>query len=103
MKSSLILVSGFGTVGRAVASDTSDPRFESLHRQKFICQLYNTEKTKIKKKEVKKLWFPRKCDLNQETTGSSMMRAGKVCSELCSSVMKQWGEWGAITARRMIS
>ena len=28
--------SGCGSVGRAVASDTRDPRFESIHRQKFI-------------------------------------------------------------------
>ena len=29
--------SGCGTVGRAVATDTRDPRFESQHQQKFIC------------------------------------------------------------------
>ena len=38
------LGSGCGSVGRAVASDTRGPRFESSHRQKFIsniyCQLY---------------------------------------------------------------
>ena len=28
--------SGCGSVGRAVASDTRDPRFESSHWQKFI-------------------------------------------------------------------
>ena len=28
--------SGCGSVGRAVASDTRGPRFESNHRQKFI-------------------------------------------------------------------
>ena len=28
--------SGCGSVGRAVASDTRDPRFESSQRQKFI-------------------------------------------------------------------
>ena len=41
--------SGIGTVGRAVTSDTRDPRFESQHKQKFICQLYILEKTEIKK------------------------------------------------------
>ena len=42
--------SGCGSVGRTVASDTRDPRFESSHRQKFVnCQLC-IEKTKIKKK-----------------------------------------------------
>ena len=30
-------VSGCVTVGRVVASDTRDPRFESQHWQKFIC------------------------------------------------------------------
>ena len=36
--------SGGGSVGRAVASNSRGPRFESSHRQKFIlniyCQLY---------------------------------------------------------------
>ena len=38
--------------GRAVASDTTDPRFKSRHWQNFIYQFdnQNTEKTKIKKK-----------------------------------------------------
>ena len=39
---------GCGSVGRAVTSDTRDPRFESRHWQNFInCTI---EKTKIKKK-----------------------------------------------------
>ena len=33
--------SGCGSVGRAVASDTRDPRFESSHQRNFIYQLYN--------------------------------------------------------------
>ena len=48
--------SGCGSVGRAVASDTKGPRFESSHRQKFL-YFYSTfdyyqlciGKTKIKK------------------------------------------------------
>ena len=32
----LLLGSGCGSVGRAVASDTRDPRFKSSHRQTFI-------------------------------------------------------------------
>ena len=39
--------------GRAVASDTRDPRFKSSHRQTFIEHLFTVncvEKTKIKKK-----------------------------------------------------
>ena len=45
-------VNGYGSVGRAVASNTRDPRFESRYRQNFIYQLHNqfTEKTKLKKK-----------------------------------------------------
>ena len=35
------LGSGCGSVGRAVASDTIDPRFESRHRQNLIYHLYN--------------------------------------------------------------
>ena len=31
--------SGNGSAGRAVASDTRDPRFESQHREIFIYQL----------------------------------------------------------------
>ena len=42
--------SGCGTVGRAVNSNTRDLQFESQYRQKFICQLYNIEKTETKKK-----------------------------------------------------
>ena len=47
---------GGGSVGRAVASDTSDPQFESRHRQYLFYQLYNqnTEKTKIKNKRLGK-------------------------------------------------
>ena len=55
-KNTLITGSGCGSVGRVVASNTRDPRFESSHRQTFIyiehfvyCQLC-IEKTKIKKK-----------------------------------------------------
>ena len=47
--------SGCGAVGRAVASYTRGPRFESSHRQKFIEHLFTVnciEKTKIKKKEA---------------------------------------------------
>ena len=44
--------SGYAKVGRGVASDTRDPQFKSQHRQKFICQLYNIEKTKIEEKEA---------------------------------------------------
>ena len=33
------LGSGCGSVGRAVASDTRGPRFESSHRQKFIYKI----------------------------------------------------------------
>ena len=49
-----VLGSGCGSVGRAVASDTRDPRFESSHRQIYIyilniCLLC-IEKMKIKKK-----------------------------------------------------
>ena len=32
--------SGGGSVGRAVASDSRGPRFESSHRQKFILNIY---------------------------------------------------------------
>ena len=49
-KISILFGSG-GSVGRAVASNTRDLRFESQHRQNFIYQLYIIiEKTKIKKR-----------------------------------------------------
>ena len=41
---------GCGSVGRVVASDTRDQRFESRHRQNFIYQLYNR---KDKNKEIR--------------------------------------------------
>ena len=47
-----MLGSGCGTVCCAVASDTRDPQFAPQHWQKFICQLYNIEKTKNKEKEA---------------------------------------------------
>ena len=51
----MLLGSGCGSVGRAVASDTRGPQFESSHRRTFIKNIYLpivncTEKTKIKKK-----------------------------------------------------
>ena len=42
--------SGCGSVGRAVASDTRDPRFESDHNQ-ILLSVNWIEKMKIKKKE----------------------------------------------------
>ena len=45
--------SGCGSVGRAVASNTRGPRFESSHRQNLYWTLFTVscqEKTKIKKK-----------------------------------------------------
>ena len=48
--------SGCGTVGRAVASDARDPRFESSHRQfnllPFDCFINCIENMKMKKKEA---------------------------------------------------
>ena len=44
-----MLGSGCGSVGRAVAADTRDPRFESSHRQN-LSTINCIEKTKIKKK-----------------------------------------------------
>ena len=45
---------GCGKVGRAVPSDSRDPRFKSQHRQLYILNMYLLiaiqEKTKIKKK-----------------------------------------------------
>ena len=41
---------GGGSVGRAVASDTRDPRFKSQHRQNSSTNGNQIETTKIKKK-----------------------------------------------------
>ena len=54
------LGSGCGSVGRAVASNTRGPRFESSHQQKFIFKLniwllstvYWKDKNKEKEKEA---------------------------------------------------
>ena len=46
---------GSDCVGRAVASDSRDPRFESRHQQTFIEHLFIVkcvERTKIKNKEA---------------------------------------------------
>ena len=56
-----LLGSGCGSVGRAVASDTRCPRFESSHRQKFINvkHLYTVncvlKRPKIKRKRGREL------------------------------------------------
>ena len=41
---------GCGSIGRAVASDTRGPPFESSHQQNFIQPVFTDKKTKIKKK-----------------------------------------------------
>ena len=43
--------SGGGSVGRAVTSDASGPRFESSHRQKFILNIYCQLSRKDENKE----------------------------------------------------
>ena len=53
-----ILGSGCGTVGRAVASDTRDPEFESSHLQ-FLCSLKCIEQMKIKKKRELSVFLKR--------------------------------------------
>ena len=47
----IIIGSGCGSVGRAVASDTRDPQYKSRHRQNIIYQLYN-RKDRNKEKEA---------------------------------------------------
>ena len=56
--------SGCGSVGRAVASDTRDPRLESRHWQTLIKHLFTVncvEKTKTKKKEAGNGPFKKVC------------------------------------------
>ena len=50
--SSALVGSGGGLVGRAVASDSRDPLFDSRHQQNYTSQLYiqSIEETKIKEK-----------------------------------------------------
>ena len=43
---------GCSSVGRALPSASSNPRFKSQHRQNFIYQLYLNERRKIGKKEA---------------------------------------------------
>ena len=53
--------SGCGSVGRAVASDTRDPQFETRHRQNFIYQLYNRKEKN--KKEARNGSYLEKFDI----------------------------------------
>ena len=56
----IFMGSGCGSVGRAVASDTRDPQFESSHRKAFIKHLFTVNcvvKTKIKKKRPGMAYF----------------------------------------------
>ena len=59
------LGSGCGAVGRAVASDISDPWFDSSNQQTLSssinCIKKCVEKTKIKKNEAKKGHFKKHC------------------------------------------
>ena len=50
----IFMRSGFGSVGRVVASDNRGPRFKSSHRRNciHILTINCIEKTKIKKKEA---------------------------------------------------
>ena len=43
--------SGCGSVGRAVASNTGDPRFESRHRRNFVYQLNNRKGNNKEKRD----------------------------------------------------
>ena len=67
------LGSGGGSVGRAVASDTRDPRFESRHQPNFIYHLYikKVEETKIKYKRpgmanLYKMFHPRQQHMDKQ-------------------------------------
>ena len=53
---------GCGSVGRAVASDSRRPQFESNHRRNFIHEFIINciKKTKIKKKEARNSPFFKK-------------------------------------------
>ena len=60
------MVSGCGSVGRAVASITRDPWFESRHRRIFIEPLFAVncvEKTKIRKKNLEWPIFKKLCTI----------------------------------------
>ena len=66
--------SGCDSVGRAVASDTRGPRFESSHRQKIIFLYYTfvyrqlcIENTKIKKKRPGMAHFLKKLKKSTES------------------------------------
>ena len=64
--------SGCGSVGRAVDSDTRDPRFDSSHRQKFIEHLFIInciEKTKINKKRPGMAHFIKTIKVLQKLNG----------------------------------
>ena len=63
-----ILGSGCGTVGRAVASDTRDPKFESSHLQ-FLCSLKCIEQMKIKKKRQGIVRFFKKIESGKKVNG----------------------------------
>ena len=45
--------SGFGTVGRVVASDTRKPQFESSHRQNFVLNMCLLS-TVLKRRKLRK-------------------------------------------------
>ena len=65
--------SGCGSVGRAVASNSRGPPFESSHRQEFIYWTFTVnriEKTKVKKKRPGMAHL-KKIDYDFDTSGQS--------------------------------
>ena len=91
--------SGCGSVDRAVASDTRDPRFESRHWQTFIKHLFTVncvEKTKIKRKEagngpffLKKTW-PKYCSkVRSERTNQKYYKERSFTGNFATNIFVQ--------------
>ena len=73
MNKDLLRGSGGGSVGRAVASDTRDPRFESQHRQTLSTNC--TLKDENKEKQAGNGPFKKKKDLLRDSTRSLLFKA----------------------------
>ena len=85
-----------GTVGRAVASDTRGPRFESSHRQNFInvFTINCIEKTKIKKKETVNGPFKKTQQLIQACITFYLLKIAavtRVCRSVINCRITFWG------------
>ena len=77
--------SGCGSVGRAVGSDTKDPRFKPPHRQSFIYQIFYQ-------------LYHRKDEIKEKEAGNGTLKKVSVLMQLLESSLEEQEALGLIPA-----